>query len=91
MKRVEATVKGHVQGVSFRAGTRSRAQALGLTGWVRNANDGSVQVIAEGPEERLRQFLQFLNQGPFPARVTQVDVTWAAATGEFTHFTVRYQ
>ena len=91
MKRVEATVKGHVQGVSFRASTRSRALALGLTGWVRNVHDGSVQVIAEGPEERLHQFLQFLHQGPFPAHVTQVDVTWTAATGEFPHFAVRYQ
>lgn len=90
MKRLEATVSGHVQGVFFRASTRDRAQALGLRGWVRNQPDGSVHVVAEGPEAALRQLLHFLNEGPPQARVTQVEVTWRAATGEFSHFTVRH-
>jgi acylphosphatase len=90
MKRLEATVHGHVQGVFFRASTRDRGQALGLTGGVRNQPDGTVRVVAEGPEAQLYQLLQFLNKGPSQARVTQVDVTWGDATREFTHFATRY-
>ncbi len=90
MKRLEATVRGHVQGVFFRASTRDRAQALGLTGWVRNQPDGTVSVVAEGPEAQLQHLLQFLNEGPSQAHVMQVDVTWRDATGEFSHFATCY-
>ena len=90
MKRLEATVRGHVQGVFFRASTRDRAQALGLTGWVRNQPDGTVSVVAEGPEAQLHHLLQFLNKGPAQAHVMQVDVTWRDATGEFSHFATCY-
>lgn len=90
MKRLQATIQGHVQGVSFRYYTQKEAQRLSLTGWVRNQPDGSVMTVAEGAEEALQTFVQFLHHGPPAARVSQVDLAWLEATGEFRDFAVRY-
>lgn len=90
MQRMTAIVRGYVQGVYFRASAQEEAARLGLTGWVANQWDGSVKVVAEGPDEALRQFLQWLHRGPPAARVEQVDVQWTAATNEFHGFQVRY-
>jgi acylphosphatase len=89
LKRLEATVRGRVQGVYFRQTTRSQAQQLHLTGWTRNEPDGTVKVVAEGPEAALQQLLTFLHQGPPGARVDQVQANWSAATGDFATFHIR--
>ncbi len=88
--RLQATVHGRVQGVSFRFYTRRRAAELGLTGHVRNAWDGTVEVVAEGGRADLDQFLAFLRVGPPAAVVTQVDARWVAPTNTFDRFEVRY-
>lgn len=88
--RLHATVKGMVQGVSFRYYTQERALQLGLTGWVRNRPDGSVEALAEGPRPALDQLLAFLHQGPPMASVSEVRAEWAAASGEFRRFDVRF-
>mgnify|MGYP001382717116 CR=1 FL=1 len=88
--RIEATVIGLVQGVFFRQHTLRVAQRLKLLGWVANLADGTVRVVAEGDENALRQFLEFLHEGPPAARVDEVVVDWTAATGEFSDFRVRY-
>lgn len=88
--RLQATVHGRVQGVSFRHYTRRRATELGLAGYVRNAWDGTVEVVAEGQRARLEQLLAFLWVGPTGAVVTRVDVQWVAATNAFDRFEVRY-
>ncbi len=67
---------------------RDTAVALGLTGWVANRYDGSVEVVAEGPREKLDRLLEFLYQGPSMARVDRVQVDFAPATREFKHFTI---
>ncbi len=90
IQRIEATVNGRVQGVSFRYYTRHKANQLGLTGWVANRWDGTVQVVAEGQQKTLDQFIAFLHQGSPSARVTQVNLKWVTATQEFDHFSVRY-
>lgn len=90
MKRLEATIYGHVQGVSFRYYTQREAQQHSLTGWVANKRDGTVKVVAEGAEKELKQLLDFLYRGPTMARVDGVDVDWMEATGEFTRFDVRW-
>ncbi len=87
-ERLHAQVSGRVQGVSFRFYTRDMAVALGLTGWVANRYDGSVEVVAEGPREKLDRLLEFLYQGPSMARVDRVQVDFAPATREFKHFTI---
>lgn len=90
MRRLEATVTGRVQGVSFRYYTQRAAQRLELTGWVANQHDGGVRVVAEGPEAALQQLARFLQQGPPAARVAQVDARWFPAVGEFDSFQVRW-
>lgn len=90
MKRLEATIYGRVQGVSFRYYTQRQAEQHTLVGWVANKQDGTVKVVAEGAEKELKQLLDFLHRGPTMARVDRVDVAWVEATGEFTRFDVRW-
>jgi DNA ligase D-like protein (predicted 3'-phosphoesterase) len=71
---IRAILRGQVQGVGFRDVTSQRAGGLGVMGWVRNAEDGSVHVHAEGPEPAVEQLLSFLREGPPAARVTEVEV-----------------
>ncbi|MCS6925399.1 MAG: acylphosphatase [Candidatus Binatia bacterium] len=89
MKRLHVIVRGRVQGVYFRASARDRARQLGVTGWVRNCADGSVELVAEGATERLTQLLTWCHGGPPGALVTDVEVHWQDATGEFVDFVIR--
>ena len=68
------TVTGRVQGVSFRWYTERRAAELGLTGWVRNHDDGSVRLEAQGPSGAVEELVAWLHQGPTHARVDDVRV-----------------
>ncbi|MCS3918180.1 MULTISPECIES: acylphosphatase [Fervidibacter] len=89
--RMRAIVKGIVQGVGFRYFTVYQAQRIGgITGYVRNLRDGSVEVVAEGEREKLEQLLAQLRKGPTGAHVTGVDVFWENPTGEFTNFGIRW-
>lgn len=90
MERLEATVEGRVQGVSFRYYTRQRANRLGLKGWVRNEYDGSVKVIAEGERPALEGLLEYLHQGPEGARVEDVAPIWSEALGDLRPFAIAY-
>ncbi|MEQ8231852.1 MAG: acylphosphatase [Gammaproteobacteria bacterium] len=65
-------VSGRVQGVFFRASAREQARALGLTGWVMNCDDGSVEAIARGSADALAAFAAWLAEGPPRARVSAV-------------------
>jgi acylphosphatase len=87
-QRLHAQVSGRVQGVNFRYYTRLTAKETGLTGWVRNRSDGTVEVVAEGTRQQLEKLLQFLNVGPASARVSQVQADWLSATGEFVDFQI---
>lgn len=89
-EQLRAVVHGRVQGVNFRAYTVEEATELGLTGWVRNCPDRTVEVCAEGPRERLERLLQFLYRGSPSAQVTSVDVLWLPATHRYRGFEVRY-
>lgn len=90
MQRFTATVYGRVQGVGFRASTQTQAQRLGVRGWVANQWDGSVRVVAEGPDEALRQFLAWLEHGPPAAEVEKLDVQWSQSDGDLRGFQVRH-
>lgn len=87
-KRLHVIVRGRVQGVFFRASAQREARRLGLTGWVQNRRDAAVEVLAEGGEDELREFLGFCNRGPSAARVEKVDVRWRGYTGEFADFRI---
>jgi DNA ligase D-like protein (predicted 3'-phosphoesterase) len=71
---IRAVVRGEVQGVGFRDATVRRAHSLGVLGWVRNGEDGTVQVHAEGPEAAVDELLAFLHDGLRPAHVTGVEI-----------------
>lgn len=88
MKQVQCVVLGRVQGVFFRASAQREAKRLGLTGWVRNRPDGSVELLAEGEDESLRDFIGWVQRGPGSARVDRVDTRWRSYTGEFTEFRI---
>ncbi len=66
-------VVGHVQGVGFRDAVRRRARELGVTGWVRNVEDGGVAVHVEGPSSAVEEILSFLHKGPSGATVAKVE------------------
>ena len=86
--RVSLRIRGRVQGVSYRESARAEALRLGLTGWVRNLEDGSVEAVAEGPLPALEDFVSWSHRGPPQARVTDVQRADAPAHGEFTTFIV---
>jgi len=88
--RLRAVVHGYVQGVNFRYYTIRTAQRLGLTGWVANRWDGTVETVAEGRREALNEFRAFLHRGSPSSMVERVDVEWEAPNGKFGHFRVRY-
>lgn len=88
--RVHLYVSGRVQGVFFRSNTRRRALELGLTGWVRNLPDGRVEVVAEGEEARVEEFVKWCRRGPPRAAVTGLEVRREPATGEFGTFGIRW-
>lgn len=75
-------VFGRVQGVWYRGTTRDRARQLGLQGWVRNCEDGSVEAVACGAPEALDEFRSWLYQGPSAARVDRVEEADASETPE---------
>jgi len=74
--------------VMFRDFTRRGAIALGITGFVRNNEDGSVTVVAEGEEQRLKALLGRIAKGSLFSRVDKVETAWSLATGEFGDFTI---
>lgn len=90
MKRVHLIISGDVQGVGFRAWALRYAQGKPLTGWVKNREDRSVEIVAEGPKAVLEDFAKVCQHGPEVAWVEQIDVQWQEATGEFVTFAVVY-
>jgi acylphosphatase len=80
-KAVEVSVRGLVQGVSFRFYTQREAARLGVAGWVRNEVDGSVAVHAEGEDARVDALVAWCRTGPRHASVQAVEVRAAAVLG----------
>ena len=73
-ERAHVFVSGRVQGVSFRDATRSQAEQIGLSGWVRNTQDGRVEAVFEGEPDALRQMIDWCESGPSSAGVEDVSV-----------------
>ena len=83
-------IKGKVQDVWFRAFTREKATELGVTGWVQNETDGAVYLEANGKKSKLDLFIDKLKQGTERSVVDDVEVEWASAGDNWTHFDIRY-
>jgi acylphosphatase len=88
-ERLDAVVRGRVQGVGFRIHVRRAARASGLSGWVANEPEGRVHCVAEGPRPDLEHLLAILRAGPPGAFVEDVRADWLPASGEFDGFDVR--
>ena len=87
-KRIHLVVRGRVQGVLFRQSSVREAKRLGLTGWVKNRPDGAVEILAEGEEDQVKDFLAWAQHGPSTARVDKVDTRWKSYTGEYATFVI---
>jgi acylphosphatase len=89
LRSVEAIVHGYVQGVGFRWFVAREAAALDVGGWVLNRRDGTVEVVAEGPADEIKQLLDVLREGPPGADVRSVDVTERVPSGTHCSFEIR--
>ena len=90
MKAIHAIVEGSVQGVGYRYAALREARALGISGWVRNADDGTVEVWAEGEEAALEEFLAWLKTGPSAAWVRDVKVSREVPNGTYSSFGIAF-
>jgi acylphosphatase len=92
MEKISAQViiHGWVQGVYFRAYTRDQARLLGLTGWVRNRRDGTVEAYFEGDKEKVDRMVAWCHRGSPSSQVDQVAVTYGQYGGTFNSFEIRY-
>ena len=89
-ERVRIIVHGRVQGVFYRAQTVDIATDSNLKGWVKNRDDGKVEVVAEGERLDLERLTEWCRRGPKHAVVTNTEIFWEAFTGEFENFTIKY-
>ena len=87
-KQIHLVVRGRVQGVFYRASAQREAKRLGVTGWVKNRPDGSLEIVAEGEEDQVKDFLAWAQHGPSTARVDKVETRWRSYTGEFAEFRI---
>ena len=92
MENISARViiHGWVQGVYFRAFTRDQARSLGLTGWVRNRQDGTVEAYFEGDKEKVDRMVAWCHQGSPSSQVERVEVFYGPSQGTFDSFQIRY-
>ena len=85
-----ARIYGRVQGVGFRYSARTAAHKLGITGWVRNVSDGSVEVVCEGEANAVKRYIIWLGKGPPGSHVSRVDTSEIPYRGSFRSFTVEF-
>ena len=86
--RLHIWVSGKVQGVYFRGSTRELADKLGICGWVKNLDDGRVEALLEGEEEKVEQLMQFVREGPGGAEVHTVESVKESGEAQYTEFSV---
>lgn len=87
--RAHVIIQGLVQGVYFRAETKGAADRVGVSGWVRNRPEGTVEAIFEGPKEKVEAAIEWCWQGSPASRVEAVTVTWEPYRGETDQFMIR--
>ncbi len=89
LKRVHAFYSGRVQGVGFRYAAEALAQNLGITGWVSNLRDGRVELLVEGEEAGLKDFLNRILE-EMSGYIKDTDISWEEPTGEFGDFGIKF-
>ena len=86
--RIHLIVEGRVQRVCFRDSTRMKAVELEIKGWVKNRTDGTVEIVAEGPEPNMQRFLEWCYEGPPYAAVSKITESSQEFRNEFTSFNI---
>ena len=86
--RAHVFVSGRVQGVNFRASARDNARSAGVSGWVRNCDDGRVEAVFEGVRPAVQKMVSWCYGGPSYARVEHVEVRWEQPIGEERGFSI---
>ena len=86
----ELNITGRVQGVGYRYFAAQKANEMGIKGWVKNAVDGSVIVVAQGIEEEIKTFIDYLYIGPTRSRVDQISKVKFNTLSDFNNFSVKY-
>ncbi|MEM8807138.1 MAG: acylphosphatase [Cyanobacteria bacterium P01_G01_bin.38] len=90
MPRIKLTVFGLVQGVGFRYYTRLKALEIGLTGYVKNRPEGTVEIVANGDDHQLQQLIEWAHQGSPAAQVERVKVEEQPSIHQFESFVIDY-
>ena len=90
MRRVRVKIFGRVQGVGFRFFIYRNAKNLGLKGWVRNLADGTVEVVFEGEDKKIKEILELCKKGPPLARVERIEVREEKFKNEFQDFEILF-
>lgn len=85
-KEVYCVVHGDVQGVSFRKFAKEKADQLGVFGYAKNMEDGTVEVVAQGEEDTLKNFLESISAGPENAQVESLNVMWGKVEEDYAKF-----
>ncbi len=88
MKHIDISVSGKVQGVFFRQSAKAKAEELGITGYAKNMDDGTVYIEAEGEKEKLKIFLEWCKSGPAHARVEDISLRESHTVKEFKEFNI---
>lgn len=88
MTRVRLVINGRVQGVNFRSHARERAERAGVTGWIRNRDDGAVEIVAEGEDGAVASFARWCERGPRLARVDGIETEALSGARRYTEFSV---
>jgi acylphosphatase len=89
MKRAHVFYSGRVQGIGFRYTAQNIAEDLGIHGWVKNLEDGRVEIVAESEEKNLKEFLDKISKGPLGRYIKDVDVAWEKPSKEFNDFDIK--
>tara|TARA_B100000745_G_scaffold298199_1_gene246421 strand:- start:5425 stop:5700 length:276 start_codon:yes stop_codon:yes gene_type:complete len=87
---INCVISGRVQGVSFRAYAQDSADELGLCGWVKNHDDASVLVCAQGDRDLLKEYVEYLHEGSLRAEVAAVSVEWGTPQVVFPEFSIKH-
>ena len=88
LKQVHLYIKGDVIGVGFRAWTKIQSKIIGVTGWIRNHQDGFVEAQIQGEEEKVNKIIELVKRGPPISHVTDVEIFWQEPKEIFDNFKI---
>ena len=88
--RAHVIISGRVQGVCFRMETQRAAKRIGVSGWVKNRFDGTVEAVFEGDKKQVDQIIKWCRKGPSLSVVSNLEIDWESFSGEFRDFDITY-